>query len=83
MTPLASASNSQLNLEVYFTLTYTLATLLTHISDKFTSLVPLSKSNDNTAIGQLESQELSLLLQDRYLNVKSEDEVVDAVSTWF
>jgi hypothetical protein len=30
----------------------------------------------------LESQELSLLLQDKYLSVKSEDEVIDALATW-
>lgn len=30
----------------------------------------------------MEWTELSVLLQDRYLNVKSEDEVIDAVSGW-
>jgi hypothetical protein len=30
----------------------------------------------------LEGHELSLLLTDRYLNVKSEDEVIDALITW-
>ena len=35
VTPLASATNSQLNVEVYFQLNHTVSTLLTHISDKF------------------------------------------------
>jgi len=33
-------------------------------------------------VAQLHYTELALLLSDRYLGVKSEDEVVDAVITW-
>ncbi len=78
MTPLASATNSQLNLEVYFQPNHTVSTLLTHLSDQFSHLTTAT----DAPLAHLESLELSLLLQDKYLCVKSEDEVVDAVATW-
>ena len=62
---------------------HTVSALLTYISDRFSQLT--TRSLDPSAshpISQLQSTELALLLNDRYLSVKSEDEVVDALITW-
>jgi BTB And C-terminal Kelch len=60
-----------------------MAALLTYIGDKFGQLTTRSMSDIQHPVSHLKANELSVLLCDKYLNVKSEDEVVDALITWF
>lgn len=78
-----SSTNASVNIEVYYNMNHTVSALLTYISDRFSQLT--TRSLDPAAshpISQLHSTEMALLLNDRYLSVKSEDEVVDALITW-
>ena len=52
-----------------------------YIRDNFTQLT--SRCEGDHPVSKLTSGELSLLLQDKYINVKSEDEVIDALMAWF
>lgn len=76
----ATSANASLNVEVYFQINHTIASLLTYIGDKFSQLT--TRGDLQHPISSLHSTEMSLLINDRYLYVKSEDEVLDALLTW-
>lgn len=69
--------NTNLNLEVYFQIKHTIAAILCYISSTFGMI-----SREN-CLYKFTPNELSLLLMHRKLNVKSEDEVIDALILWF
>ena len=73
--------NASLSLEVYFQLSYMTAGVLQYVRERFGTLTTRSDTVDHP-ISTLSTNELSLLLSDKSLNVKSEDEVVDALQTW-
>lgn len=77
-----SSANASVNIEVYFSMNYTVSALLTYISDKFSQLTTRSTDPNTHPITQMQSTEMALILNDRYLGVKAEDEVVDAIITW-
>jgi hypothetical protein len=75
-----SATNAAINVEVFFQVSYVSSALLSHIRDKFGQLT--TRGDIGHPVSLLSASELSVLLGDRNLGVKSEDEVIDALSTW-
>jgi len=68
--------HSNMNVEVYFTMKHTLAAVMNYITANLYQYVR------DKAVGSLKAEELATLLTHRKANVRSEDEVVDAITVW-
>ena len=69
--------NASLNVEVFFGVKHTVAAILNYISTNFSSLIREPQLATN-----LTPQELLTVLSHQNLQVRSEDEVIEALIPW-
>ena len=72
-----SETNASLSIEIYYQVKPILSSIINYITQNFGSLMVTS------SLHTLTTDDLSLILSHRKINVASEDEVIDALLTWF